>query len=109
MGAHYFGGKLEKTKRFQLGELFGQITRHLLLMTATPHSGKEEDFQLFLTLLDRDRFEGKNTKTADTSGIMRRMVKEDLLTFDGKKLFPNVEPRRFPTSSLSSSTRSTSR
>jgi superfamily II DNA or RNA helicase len=88
MGAHYFGGKLEKTKRFQLGELLGSITRHLLLMTATPHSGKEEDFQLFLTLLDRDRFEGKNTKTADTSGIMRRMVKEDLLTFDGKRLFP---------------------
>jgi superfamily II DNA or RNA helicase len=88
MGAHYFGGKLEKTKRFQLGELLGGITRHLLLMTATPHSGKEEDFQLFLTLLDRDRFEGKNTKTADTSGIMRRMIKEDLLTFDGKRLFP---------------------
>lgn len=88
MGAHYFGGKLEKTKRFQLGELLGSITRHLLLMTATPHSGKEEDFQLFLTLLDRDRFEGKNTKTADTTGIMRRMVKEDLLTFDGKRLFP---------------------
>jgi superfamily II DNA or RNA helicase len=88
MGAHYFGAKLTKTKRFQLGELLGEITRHLLLMTATPHSGKEEDFQLFLTLLDRDRFEGKRTKTADTSGIMRRMVKEDLLTFEGKKLFP---------------------
>ncbi len=88
MGAHYFGGKLEKTKRFQLGEQLGAITRHLLLMTATPHSGKEEDFQLFLTLLDRDRFEGKRKKTADTSGIMRRMVKEDLLTFEGKKLFP---------------------
>lgn len=88
MGAHYFGGKLQKTKRFQLGEALGEITRHLLLMTATPHSGKEEDFQLFLSLLDRDRFEGKNTVTADTSGIMRRMVKEDLLTFEGKKLFP---------------------
>lgn len=88
MGAHYFGGKLEKTKRFLLGELLGDVTRHLLLMTATPHSGKEEDFQLFLTLLDRDRYEGKNTKTADTTGIMRRMVKEDLLTFDGTPLFP---------------------
>ena len=53
MGAHYFGGKLQKTKRFLLGEILGEITRHLLLMTATPHSGKEEDFQLFLTLLDR--------------------------------------------------------
>ena len=88
MGAHYFGGKLEKTKRFQLGELLGGITRHLLLMTATPHSGKEEDFQLFLTLLDRDRFEGKQRKAADTTDVMRRMVKEDLLTFDGRKLFP---------------------
>ncbi|WP_250285651.1 helicase-related protein, partial [Frankia sp. CiP1_Cm_nod2] len=88
MGAHYFGGKLEKTRRFQLGELLGEITRHLLLMTATPHSGKEEDFQLFLTLLDRDRFEGRQKKTTDTSGIMRRMVKEDLLTFEGRKLFP---------------------
>lgn len=88
MGAHYFGGKLEKTKRFQLGELLGEITRHLLLMTATPHSGKEEDFQLFLTLLDRDRFEGRQKKTTDTSGIMRRMVKEELLTFEGKYLFP---------------------
>jgi superfamily II DNA or RNA helicase len=91
MGAHYFAGKLEKTKRFQLGEMLGDVARHLLLMTATPHSGKEEDFQLFLTLLDRDRFEGKyqsKVHTADTSGVMRRMVKEDLLTFDGKPLFP---------------------
>ncbi|RUP02125.1 MAG: DUF3883 domain-containing protein [Mycobacterium sp.] len=96
MGAHYFGGKLEKTKRFQLGEMLGRITRHLLLMTATPHSGKEEDFQLFLTLLDRDRFEGKNTKTANTDGIMRRMVKEDLLTFEGKKLFPERKAETVP-------------
>jgi hypothetical protein len=84
-------GKLEKTKRFQLGEQLGDIARHLLLMTATPHSGKEEDFQLFLTLLDRDRFEGKyesKIHTTDTAGVMRRMVKEDLLTFEGKPLFP---------------------
>jgi superfamily II DNA or RNA helicase len=90
MGAHYFAGKLEKTKRFLLGERLGEIARHLLLMTATPHSGKEDDFQLFLTLLDRDRFEGRyqaKVHNADTSGVMRRMVKEDLLTFEGKPLF----------------------
>src|SRR6185312_8601039 len=52
MGAHYFGGKLNKTRRFQLGETLRDRTRHLLLMTATPHAGKEEDFQLFLTLLE---------------------------------------------------------
>lgn len=91
MGAHYFGGKLNKTRRFQLGELLRDRTRHYLLMTATPHAGKEEDFQLFLTLLERDGFEGKfkaGLHNADTTGLMRRMVKEDLLTFEGKPLFP---------------------
>ena len=57
--AHYFGSELKKTKRYQLGELLGRHARHLLLMTATPHAGKEEDFQLFLALLDTDRFEGR--------------------------------------------------
>jgi superfamily II DNA or RNA helicase len=91
MSAHYFGGKLEKSKRFQLGERLGRLARHLLLMTATPHAGKPEDYQLFLSLLDRDRFEGRFTPgvhSADTQGLMSRNIKEDLLTFEGKPLFP---------------------
>jgi hypothetical protein len=28
MGTHYFAGKLEKTKRLQLGEQLGDIARH---------------------------------------------------------------------------------
>jgi superfamily II DNA or RNA helicase len=91
MSAHYFGNELKKTKRYQLGELLGRRTRHLLLMTATPHAGKEEDFQLFMALLDTDRFEGRYrdaVHTVDTKGLMRRMVKEDLKTFEGKPLFP---------------------
>ncbi|MFY1697915.1 helicase-related protein [Solwaraspora sp. WMMA2101] len=91
MGARYYGGKVDKTRRFQLGERLRDRTRHLLLMTATPHAGVEADFQLFLTLLERDGFEGKFKAGVDdpsTSGLMRRMVKEDLLTFDGRPLFP---------------------
>ena len=60
-------------------------------MTATPHNGKEEDFQLFLALLDGDRFEGRfrdGVHTGDVSDLMRRMVKERLLKFDGRPLFP---------------------
>ena len=56
LSANYYGNKINKTKRFQLGELLGSITRHFLLMTATPHNGKEEDFQIWLSLLDGDRF-----------------------------------------------------
>lgn len=57
MSAHYFGAELKTTKRYELGRLLGRVARHLLLMTATPHAGKQEDFQLFLALLDGDRFE----------------------------------------------------
>ncbi|MBB0998116.1 DEAD/DEAH box helicase family protein [Dietzia maris] len=96
MGAHYFGNKLEKTKRFQLGELLGEISRHFLLMTATPHSGKEGDFQLLLSLLDKDRFTGKRETAVDTSDVMRRMVKEDLLTFEGRRLFPERVAESIP-------------
>lgn len=91
MSAHYFGNKVNETARFKLGKLLGSITRHFLLMTATPHNGKEEDFQLFLSLLDGDRFYGKFREGAykvDISDMMRRMVKEDLLKFDGTPLFP---------------------
>jgi len=55
MSASYFGGEVKYTKRYQLGQKLGQISRHLLLMSATPHNGKEEDFQLFMALLDGDR------------------------------------------------------
>ncbi len=91
MSAHYFGNKIYETGRFKLGKLLGLITRHYLLMTATPHNGKEEDFQLFMSLLDGDRFYGKfreGVHKVDISDMMRRMVKEDLLKFDGTPLFP---------------------
>ncbi|MCY1281575.1 RNA polymerase-associated protein RapA [compost metagenome] len=91
LSANYFGQKVNKTQRFRLGELLGGLCRHFLLMTATPHNGKEEDFQLFMSLLDSDRFYGKFREGAhkvDISDMMRRMVKEELLKFDGKPLFP---------------------
>lgn len=90
MSATISGSKTEYTKRFRLGQLLSKITRHFLLMTATPHNGKDEDFYLFMSLVDRDRFEGvKRIKNdIDVSDMMRRLVKEDLLTFEGKPLFP---------------------
>ncbi|WP_341903620.1 helicase-related protein [Sandarakinorhabdus limnophila] len=91
MSASYFGGDVKYTKRYQLGQLLGQASRHLLLMSATPHNGKEEDFQLFMALLDGDRFEGRfrdGVHYADTADMMRRLTKEELLRFDGRPLFP---------------------
>ena len=91
MSATFFGGEVEYTKRYRLGQLLSSLTRHFLLMTATPHNGKEADFQLFMALIDGDRFEGRfrdGVHAADVSDLMRRMVKERLLKFDGTPLFP---------------------
>ncbi|WP_283137533.1 helicase-related protein [Rhizohabitans arisaemae] len=91
MSAHWYGGELKTTRRYQLGQALGQCARHLLLLTATPHAGKEEDFQLFLGLLDPDRYAGRyrqGVHEADYEGLMRRMLKEELRTFEGKPLFP---------------------
>ena len=91
MSATFFGGEVKYTKRYRLGQLLSTLTRHFLLMTATPHNGKEEDFQLFMALLDGDRFEGRfrdGVHAADVSDLMRRMVKENLLKFDSTRLFP---------------------
>lgn len=91
MSAHFWAGDVQETRRYKLGKLLSRIARHFLLMTATPHNGKEEDFQLFLALLDTDRFEGRfreGVHKAEVSDIMRRMMKEDLRRFDGRPLFP---------------------
>jgi len=91
MSATIWGSEVHYTKRFQLGRLLSDITRHFLLLTATPHNGKEEDFHLFMSLIDQERFEGparSSTQAIDVSDIMRRLVKEDLLKFDGTPLFP---------------------
>ena len=91
MSATFFGGEIKYTKRYKLGQLLSSLTRHFLLLTATPHNGKEEDFQLFLALLDGDRFEGRfrdGVHQVDVSDLMRRMVKEHLVRFDGRPLFP---------------------
>ena len=91
MAASFFGAEVKYTKRYRLGQLLGDRCRHFLLMTATPHNGKEEDFQLFMALLDSDRFEGRfrdRVHQSDASDMLRRLTKEELLRFDGRPLFP---------------------
>lgn len=95
MSASWSNGDLKKTRRFQLGEKLSQLTRHFLLLTATPHNGKNDEFELFLSLIDAERYapvksvQRSHTSDApDYSDIMRRLVKEELVRFDGTPLFP---------------------
>src|SRR4030095_5520720 len=48
MSATFFGGEIKYTKRHRLCPPRYPLTRHVLLVTATPHNGKEAEFQLFM-------------------------------------------------------------
>ena len=87
------------TKRHQLGQQLSRQTRNFLLLTATPHNGREADFQLFMRLLDDDRFEGRfrdDDHSTDVSDLMRRLMKENLFKFDGTHLFPERYAHALP-------------
>ena len=92
MSASFQGAEVRETKRYRLGRQLEKVARHFVLMTATPHNGKPEDFQLFMALLDGDRFAGRYRRGTHSDepprDLMRRMVKEDLRRFDGTPLFP---------------------
>lgn len=90
--ASYQGRTVSKTQRFRLAEMLGRTCRHFLLITATPHNGKEEDFRLFLSLLDPDRFSGRyraDSPGADISDVLHRTIKENLRDLEGNRLLPD--------------------
>ena len=71
-----------------------QRTHHLLLLTATPHRGKEHYFRGLLNLLDPTLYPWDPRQTEyeaalrpSTLSFLRRM-KEDLKDLEGNKLFP---------------------
>jgi superfamily II DNA or RNA helicase len=85
--------KTRKTKLYRLGEELSVHTKHLLLLTATPHKGDPENFRLLLELLDKDLFADRNIledamKSMDNPIILRRL-KEEMCRFDGSPLFPH--------------------
>ncbi len=69
MSATYFVGKIKYTKRYHLGQELSKITRHFLLMTATPLNGKEADFQLFMGLLKGNLFDQYPPKGEGRTGV----------------------------------------
>ncbi len=100
MSASWFSGELKASKRFELGELLSERTRHFLLMTATPHNGRRRRFS-DLPLAARTATASpvrvdRRAQTGVADGLMRRMVKEKLVTFEGRPLFRSVSRRPPP-------------
>ncbi|MCI0541150.1 MAG: DUF3883 domain-containing protein, partial [Verrucomicrobiales bacterium] len=75
-----------------LRQLVLQAWRHLLLLTATPHMGKDYPFFALWKLLDPQRFSTMDAfqamPRATRERFFIRRTKEEMVTFDGKPLYP---------------------
>jgi len=91
MSAYRYGNKLEKTNRYQLGEVLSRNAVHMLFLTATPHKGDPENFRLFLDLLEPGFFATddllQNSISERDNPLLIRRMKEDLKDFEGRPLF----------------------
>jgi len=81
------------TQRFELGQLLSEHSRHILLVTATPHDGKIENFLALMSLVDRnlEPIEEPYDLRKYLEPIMIRRLKEEIIDFKGKKIFPHRE------------------
>ena len=80
-----------KTLRYDLGKLLSERTEHLILVTATPHDGKIENFLALLKLID-SRIEPKEDVyelKRYIEPMMIRRLKEEITDFEGRRIFSN--------------------
>ena len=86
--AHRVAGQSSDVARHKLGSMLSKASPHLLLLTATPHSGKTEPFMRLMRLLDEDAF--PNTKAIvreQVAPFLIRTEKREAVDNDGNPLF----------------------
>lgn len=101
MSAYKYGQKINKTQRYNFGELLSPLANYLLFLTATPHRGDPENFRLLLDLLEPGFFAdiamlSESIQNKDNPLYLRRL-KEDLKDFENAPIFPprHVETVKF--------------
>ena len=85
-------GTIKKSKRYELAERIAAQQKNLLLLTATPHMGKEDAYYFLWRLLLPEHLASQNAfKRLDgeekSKHLLRRM-KEEMITFDEKPIYP---------------------
>ena len=95
LSAYDYGTKRYRSKRYEAIELLAPQTEHLLLLTATPHRGRQDTFRNLLQLLDKDIFSTNelvtnrinNSDDDITNKFFIRRLKEDMTDWQGLPLF----------------------
>ena len=86
--AHRVAGSTGEVSRHKLGKLLAKSSPYLLLLTATPHSGKTEPFLRLIRLLDEEAFPNyKAIVKEQVAPFVIRNKKRETIDNKGNRLF----------------------
>lgn len=90
--AHRMGGSTDRVARHRLGEALSKSAPSVLLLSATPHQGKTDNFRRLMSLLDPDAFAGDDSIRQEcVAPFVIRAEKRAAVDAEGAPLF---KPRR---------------
>ncbi len=86
--AHRVAGSSSDVARHKLGAMLSQSSPNLLLLTATPHSGKSQPFLRLMRMLDASAFPNQNAVVREqVAPYLIRTEKREAMDNDGHPLF----------------------
>ena len=95
--SHRLGGSTEQVARYKLGAALSEAAPYLLLLSATPHQGKTDQFMRLMQLLDRDSFPDESSINHErVRPFVIRTEKRVSINAEGQPLFKPRATRLFP-------------
>ncbi|MCD6733432.1 MAG: SNF2-related protein [Burkholderiaceae bacterium] len=86
--SHRMGGSTDQVARYKLGAALAEAAPYLLLLSATPHQGKTDQFLRLMQLVDRDSFPDEGSVTQDrVRPFVIRTEKRVAIDAEGRPLF----------------------
>ena len=85
-------GTVDTSKRYELAERIAAQQKNLLLLTATPHMGKDDAYYFLWRLLLPEHLAPQKAferlPDSEKSKHLLRRMKEEMITFDEKPIYP---------------------
>ena len=95
--AHRMGGSTDQVARYKLGAALAEAAPYLLLLSATPHQGKTDQFHRLMQLIDRDSFPDESSVTSErVRPFVVRTEKRVAIDAEGNSLFKPRMTRLHP-------------
>lgn len=86
--SHRMGGSTDQVARYKLGAALAEASPYLLLLSATPHQGKTDQFLRLMQLIDRESFPDEGSISRDrVRPFVIRTEKRNSIDTEGQPLF----------------------